>query len=119
MALLDIRQRAGYLFLGVVLAQIILVSAQVNSRAGVPVLQAVTFGIYAEMQRAASAVVTAASPLSIAPRTDDAAARSAPMVASAPNSASSARTAGRCRSASIDGMTEKSGIVDWRMLIVD
>src|SRR5947209_18956149 len=58
MALLDIRQRAGYLFLAVVLGQIILSSAQVNSRTGVPVLQAVTFGIFAEMQRAASAVVT-------------------------------------------------------------
>jgi rod shape-determining protein MreC len=52
MALLDIRQRSGYLFLAVVLGQIILISAQVNSRAGVPVLEQVTFGFFAEIQRA-------------------------------------------------------------------
>src|ERR1700736_4857086 len=52
MALLDIRQRSGYLLLAVVLGQIILISAQVNSRTGVPVLEAVTFGIFAEVQRA-------------------------------------------------------------------
>ena len=58
MALLDIRQRAGYLFLAVVLGQIILISAQVNGRSGVPVLQAVTFGVFAEIQRGTSAVVS-------------------------------------------------------------
>ena len=56
MGLLDIRQRAGYLFLAVVLGQIILISAQVNGRSGVPVLQAVTFGVFAEIQRGTSAV---------------------------------------------------------------
>jgi rod shape-determining protein MreC len=55
-ALLDIRQRAGYLFLGVMLAHILLISAQVNSRSGVPVLEAVTFGAVAEMQRGISTV---------------------------------------------------------------
>jgi rod shape-determining protein MreC len=50
-ALLDIRERAGYLFLAVVLGHIILISAQVNSRAGVPVLETVTFGMFAEVQR--------------------------------------------------------------------
>ena len=54
MPLQDIRQRSGYLFLAVVLAQIILISAQVNSRTGVPVLEAVTFGIFAEVQRGMS-----------------------------------------------------------------
>jgi rod shape-determining protein MreC len=54
-ALLDIRQRAGYLFLGVTLGHILLISAQVNSRSGVPVLEAVTFGLLAEVQRAVSA----------------------------------------------------------------
>jgi rod shape-determining protein MreC len=58
MPLQDIRQRSGYLFLAVVLGQIILISAQVNSRTGVPVLEAVTFGIFAEVQRAASAAVS-------------------------------------------------------------
>jgi rod shape-determining protein MreC len=54
-ALLDIRQRAGYLFLGVTLGHILLISAQVNSRSGVPVLEAVTFGLLAEVQRGVSA----------------------------------------------------------------
>src|SRR5437660_6191506 len=58
MALQDIRQRSGYLFLAVVLAQIILISAQVNSRSGVPVLESVTFGVFAEVQRAASRAVS-------------------------------------------------------------
>lgn len=58
MALLDIRQRAGYLFLAVVLGHIVLISAQVNSRTGVPVLEAVTFGVFAEVQRAMSAGVS-------------------------------------------------------------
>ena len=51
MALLDIRQRSGYLFLAVTLGHIILISAQVNSRSGVPVLEQVTFGTFAEVQR--------------------------------------------------------------------
>lgn len=55
MALLDIRQRAGYLFLGVMLGHILLISAQVNSRSGVPVLEAVAFGVFAEVERAISA----------------------------------------------------------------
>jgi rod shape-determining protein MreC len=54
-ALLDIRQRAGYLFLAVTLGHILLISAQVNSREGVPVLESVTFGLLAEVQRGASA----------------------------------------------------------------
>jgi rod shape-determining protein MreC len=58
MALLDIRQRSGYLFLAVVLGQIILISAQVNTRTGVPVLEAVTFGIFGQVQRTASAIVS-------------------------------------------------------------
>jgi rod shape-determining protein MreC len=50
-ALLDIRQRSGYLFLAVVLAQVLLISAQVNSRTGVPVLEAITSGVFSELQR--------------------------------------------------------------------
>jgi rod shape-determining protein MreC len=57
MALLDIRQRAGYLFLAVTLGHIILISAQVNARSGVPVLEQVTFGVFAEVQRSMTAVV--------------------------------------------------------------
>ena len=54
MALLDIRQRSGYLFLAVTLGQILLISAQVNSKTGVPVIEAVTFGIFSEVQRGLS-----------------------------------------------------------------
>jgi rod shape-determining protein MreC len=57
-ALLDIRQRAGYLFLAITLGHIVLISAQVNSRSGVPVLEQVTFGVFAEVQRAATSVVS-------------------------------------------------------------
>jgi rod shape-determining protein MreC len=58
MALLAIRQRTGYLFIAVTIGHIILISAQVNTRRGVPVLEAVTFGVFAEMQRAASTVIS-------------------------------------------------------------
>jgi rod shape-determining protein MreC len=58
MALEDIRQRTRYLFLVVILGHILLISAQVNSRTGVPVLEAVTFGIFAEVQRGASSVIS-------------------------------------------------------------
>jgi rod shape-determining protein MreC len=51
MAVADIRTRSGYLFLGVILGHILLISAQVNSRSGVPVLESVTFGILSEVQR--------------------------------------------------------------------
>ena len=54
MALLDIRQRSGYLFLAVILGQILLISAQVNSKSGVPVIESVTFGIFSEVQRGLS-----------------------------------------------------------------
>jgi len=53
-ALLDLRQRSGYLFLAVTLGQILLVSAQVNSKSGVPVIESVTFGIFSEVQRGLS-----------------------------------------------------------------
>ena len=56
--MLDIRQRAGYLFLAVTLGHIILISAQVNARSGVPVLEQVTFGVFAEVQRATTAGVS-------------------------------------------------------------
>ena len=58
MAILDFRQNAGYLFLAVMLGHVILISAQVNSRSGVPVLESVTFGLFAEVQRGSSAGVS-------------------------------------------------------------
>jgi rod shape-determining protein MreC len=57
MALLDVRLRAGYLFLAVVVGHIVLISAQVNAKSGVPILETVTFGAFAEVQRATSSVV--------------------------------------------------------------
>jgi rod shape-determining protein MreC len=57
-AILDIRQNAGYLFLAVILGHVILISAQVNSRSGVPVLESVTFGLFAEVQRGSSTAVS-------------------------------------------------------------
>jgi rod shape-determining protein MreC len=54
MPLLDTRQRSGYLFISVLLAHVLLISAQVSSKAGVPVLESVTFGIFSELQRGLS-----------------------------------------------------------------
>jgi len=58
MAVLDIRQRTGWLFFAVIVGHIILISAQVNTRRGVPMLEAVVFGAFAEVQRAATSMVT-------------------------------------------------------------
>ena len=55
MAVLDVRPRAGYLFLGMVLGHILLISAQVNSRSGGSILESMTFGVFAEAQRSISA----------------------------------------------------------------
>jgi rod shape-determining protein MreC len=52
MALLDIRQRIGWLLMAVVVGHILLISTQVSTRRGVPVLEALTFGVFAEVQRA-------------------------------------------------------------------
>ena len=57
MALLDIRQRTGYLFMAVIIGHIVLISAQVNTERGVPLLEAVTFGAFAEVQRGASSMI--------------------------------------------------------------
>jgi len=54
-----IRGRSGYLFVAAAVGHIILISAQVNTRSGVPVLQAVLFGALAEVQRATSGVMDA------------------------------------------------------------
>jgi rod shape-determining protein MreC len=57
MAIVDIRQRTGYLLGAVVVAHIVLISAQVTTKRGVSILEAVTFGVFAEVQRAATSVV--------------------------------------------------------------
>jgi rod shape-determining protein MreC len=54
MALLDVRQRSGWLFMAVVVGHILLISTQVSTRRGVPVLEALTFGVFAEVQRTTS-----------------------------------------------------------------
>jgi rod shape-determining protein MreC len=56
MGLVDFRLRASYLFVAVVVGHIILISAQVNAKSGVPILETVTFGAFAEVERGASAV---------------------------------------------------------------
>jgi rod shape-determining protein MreC len=57
-ALLGTRPRAGWLFLAVTVGHVILISAQVNTKSGVPILESVTFGLFSELQRSTSAVVT-------------------------------------------------------------
>jgi rod shape-determining protein MreC len=57
MAVLDIRQRTGWFFVAVTVGHLILISAQVNTERGVPLLEAVTFGMFAEVQRATSSAV--------------------------------------------------------------
>jgi rod shape-determining protein MreC len=58
MALTDARQRTGYLFIAVMVGHVILISAQVNTQGGVPLLQVATFGLFAEVQRGSSAVLS-------------------------------------------------------------
>jgi rod shape-determining protein MreC len=49
-------RRAGYLFLAAIVGHVLLISAQVNAKSGVPILEAVTFGLFAELQRGTSAL---------------------------------------------------------------
>ena len=57
MALLDLRQRTGWLFMAVAVGHILLISAQVSTRRGIPLLEAITFGAFAEVQRAATSAI--------------------------------------------------------------
>src|SRR6185295_16675099 len=54
MAILDIRQRVGWLFMTVTVLHLILISAQVQTRRGVPMLEEAIFGSMAEVQRVAT-----------------------------------------------------------------
>ena len=56
MARLETRSRAGYLLLAAIVGHVLLISAQVNSKSGVPILEAVTFGAFAELQRGTAAL---------------------------------------------------------------
>jgi rod shape-determining protein MreC len=55
--MLDIRQRTGYLFLAVTVGHVILISAQVQSKTGVPVLGSVTLGAFARVQHGTASLV--------------------------------------------------------------
>ncbi len=57
------RPRAGWLVLGVLVAHLALISAQVDTSPGTSVLHAATFGLLAEMQRMVSATVAAGGDL--------------------------------------------------------
>ncbi|MBI2829334.1 MAG: rod shape-determining protein MreC [Acidobacteria bacterium] len=54
---MGVRRRIGYFFIAVTVGHIVLISAQVNTDRGVPVLEAVTFGAFAEIQRGASSFI--------------------------------------------------------------
>ena len=56
MAVLGLRLRAGYLLLAAVVGHVLLISAQVNTSRGVPMLEAVFFGAFSEVQRGTFAV---------------------------------------------------------------
>ncbi len=56
MPLLDIRQRTGYLFVALTIGHVILISAQVTTQRGVPLLETATFGVVAEVQRGVAAL---------------------------------------------------------------
>lgn len=55
--MLDIRQRTGYLFLAIMLGHVILISAQVQSKSGVPMLEEVTFGVFSRVQAATAGAI--------------------------------------------------------------
>ena len=55
--MLDIRQRTGWIFFSVMIAQVLLVSAQVQTRSGARVLQAVSFGAFSRVQNVTSSGV--------------------------------------------------------------
>ena len=57
MAIADIRQRPGVVLGAALLLHVVLISAQVNTTTGIPILQVVTFGGFAELQRATMASV--------------------------------------------------------------
>ena len=51
------RQRTGILFGAVMIGHLILISAQVQSKAGVPVLEGITFGVFSRFQGGAAGVL--------------------------------------------------------------
>jgi rod shape-determining protein MreC len=57
MALADIKQRPGVVLGAAILLHVGLISAQVNTASGLPVLQVVTFGSFSEIQRGTMALI--------------------------------------------------------------
>jgi len=57
MAIADIRQRPGVLLGAAILLHVVLISAQVNTAGGIPILTVVTFGSFSEVQRATRASI--------------------------------------------------------------
>lgn len=55
--MLDIRKRTGYLFLAAMIGQVILVSAQVQTKTGTRVLQAAVFEVFSRIQGGTASVV--------------------------------------------------------------
>jgi len=57
MPVLDVRRNNVYLFIAVIVTQVVIISAQVSTASGMPVLEAVAFGALSELQRAGSFAV--------------------------------------------------------------
>jgi rod shape-determining protein MreC len=57
MAIADIRQRPGVTLAAALLLHVVLISAQVNTSTGIPLLQVVTFGAFSEVQRGTMAAI--------------------------------------------------------------
>jgi rod shape-determining protein MreC len=57
MALADIRQRPGVLLAAAIVGHLILISAQVQTATGLPLLQRMTFGAFSEVQRGTMSIV--------------------------------------------------------------
>lgn len=55
--MLDIRRRTGWIFFGAMIAQILLVSAQVQTKSGVRALNAVTFEVFSRIQHGTASFV--------------------------------------------------------------
>ena len=55
--MLDIRKRTGWIFFSAMLAQILLVSAQVQTKRGVPALNAVTFEVFSRIEHGTASAV--------------------------------------------------------------
>ena len=57
MALADIRQRPGVVLAAAIILHVALISAQVNTASGLPLLQVVTFGSFSELQRGTMSLI--------------------------------------------------------------